>query len=139
MRSHFSILLGVLVASAASATHADRGQSDGGPEWRGVVLVSPSLVSGVAGNLLECRIVNLSPTAQSVNITSYDSNGVLVGSNTIDVQRNAWGGVSLPFENGPSAGYCKFSVPGGKRTQDFRASISVYRVGFGIIAALPAQ
>lgn len=134
MRLHFKLVLSVLALVAGSAVRADRGHTEGG-----VVLVSPSLVSGVTGNTLECRVVNLSPTEQSVTVTSYDSNGVLVGSNTINVPKDAWSGVSLPFENGPSAGYCKFSIPGGKRIQDFRASISVYRSGFGIIAALPAH
>jgi hypothetical protein len=134
MNSHIRLLFAVLALVTTPAVHADRDHTE-----RGLVLVSPSLVAGIAGNLLECRIVNLSPTNQPVTITSYDSNGALVGSNTINVPEGAWSGVSLPFENGPSAGYCKFSIPGGERPRDFRASISIFRLGFGIIAALPAD
>lgn len=128
-----------LLSAALALVATSAIQADGGHAERGVVLVSPSLVSGVAGNALECRIVNLSPKNQPVTITTYDSNGALVGSNTVDVPEGAWSGVSLPFENGASAGYCKFSIPGGKWPRDFRASISIYRSGFGIIAALPAE
>ncbi len=134
MNCHSRLLSAVLALVATSAVHADGGQTE-----RGVVLVSPSLVAGVAGNSLECRIVNLSQTNQLVTITSYDTKGDLVGSNTVDVPKGAWSGVSLPVENGPSAGYCKFNVPGGKRARDFRASINVSRLNFGIIAALPAD
>ena len=104
----------------------------------GIVLVSPSLPAANEGNSLECRIVNLSGSNQSVTITSYDSDANLVGSNTISVVPGGWGGVSLPYLNVPGAGYCKFSVPGGRRSEEFRASINVLRFDFGIIASLQA-
>jgi hypothetical protein len=104
----------------------------------GVVLVSPSLSAANAGNAPDCRIVNLSGSDQLVGITSYDSTAAIVGSNTVNVVSGGWAGVSLTFENGPGAGYCKFSVPGGRRVEDFRASISVIRFGFGTLASLPA-
>lgn len=103
-----------------------------------VDLVSPSLSAGFAGNALDCRIVNLSGREQAVTITSYDSTGGLVGSNTINVAAGGWGGVSLPYENGAGAGYCRFSVPGAHRASELRASINVMKADFGIIASLPA-
>lgn len=98
------------------------------------VLISPPLVAeGV--RVLDCYLVNVSPTARAVKIEALNAQGQVVKTvNTTlppgaeDVARAA---------SGLLGRYCRFTVP--SRKSDYRASILVRQDGIGAISALPAN
>ena len=98
-------------------------------------LVSPSL-QATEGSQVECRIVNLSARDQPLILRAYNSDGGIVWETTLMVASGRMLGIALPDFLGVQ--YCRFVLPGGRSAADFRASINIFKFGFGIISALPA-
>lgn len=98
-------------------------------------LFTPPLPA-LAGNFLQCSIVNVSAETRAVRIRYFDSLGNQVAdSGEHDLGGSEGFGLSLPAS---AAGfYCSFSVAGSGNK--FRASISVLQPGVGLISALPAE
>jgi hypothetical protein len=122
VKKTLAIALLALILIGAESAYADE-------------LFSPPLPA-LAGNYLECSIVNVSNSTRTVRVRVFDSSGNQVSdSGDMELAAGAATGVSVP--GGALGFYCTFTVQG--QGKYFRASISVLQPGVGLISALRAE